>query len=370
MNSVHVRDDVPLLLTPGPLTTAPEVRAATHRDWGSREGDFVALTRRLRARLVQLAGGSDRTCIPVQGSGTYAVEAMLGSFVPADGKVLILVNGAYGRRMAEICQRIGRAHRTMIWAEDEVVDAAALETALREEAGISHVAVVHLETTSGILNPLAAIAATVASHGRRLLVDAMSSFGAVPIASDLRIDALAASANKGLEGLPGLSFVLARPSAIGEAAGRAPSLALDLHDQWRSLETSGEWRFTPPTHIVAALDRALDLLDAEGGIAARHRRYQANMAALRRGMERLGFHPYLAEERSGPVIATFHWPSPTFDFVEFHARLLALGFAIYPGKLTAAPSFRVGCIGQVTPDDIERFLAAVAVIFTSPSRSS
>jgi 2-aminoethylphosphonate-pyruvate transaminase len=240
--------------------------------------------------------------------------------------------------------------------------ADAVDRALATDGATTHVALVHLETTSGILNPLDDIAAVVARHGRRLLIDAMSSFGAVPIDAKLPFEALAASANKCLEGLPGLAFVVARADAISACAERAHSLALDLHAQWRGFETTGEWRFTPPTHVVAALDRALDLLAREGGVAARGQRYRANMTELRRGMGALGFRPYLPDERSGPVIATFHPPDAAFDFADFHRRLLAHGFAIYPGKLTRAPSFRVGCIGQVTGDDLRRFVAAVAAV--------
>lgn len=354
----------PLLLTPGPLTTAAATRAAATRDWGSRETDFIELTARLRRRLADLAGGDDLVAVPIQGSGTFAVEAMLGSMVPAEGRVLILINGAYGKRMAEICRRIGRAYRKIECAEDQAPDAKSLDRALHADPSITHVAVVHVETTSGILNPLEDIAAVTARHGRRLLIDAMSAFGALALdVNRVKFDAVAASSNKCLEGLPGISFVIAPKDVLSDAAGRAPSLAFDLHDQWRGFEANGQWRFTPPTQIVAALDVALDLLDAEGGIVARHRRYQANLDTLRAGMTGLGFRPYLPEALSAPIIATFHpLPNNSFEFNAFHRGLLDRGFAIYPGKLTAVPSFRVGCIGQVFPADMQRFVDAVSAL--------
>jgi 2-aminoethylphosphonate-pyruvate transaminase len=352
----------PLLLTPGPLSTSPETRAAATSDWGSREADFIALTARVRTRLTELAGDNDLTTVPIQGSGTFAVEAMLATLVPASGRVLILANGAYGRRMAEICRRMSRSYSVLECAEDQVPDVGSLDQALKADPGITHVAAVQVETTSGILNPIESLAAVVATHRRRLLIDAMSGFGALALdAARTPFEAVAASSNKCLEGLPGLSFVIAREDALSEAAGRSPTLSLDLHDQWRAFEANGQWRFTPPTQIVAALDTALDLLAAEGGTSARLARYQANLTMLRTGMTALGFRPYLSEMLNAPIIATFHPPSG-FDFEVFHRRLLARGFAIYPGKLTAAPSFRVGCIGQVFPNDMQRFVAAVSAL--------
>jgi len=352
---------LPLLLTPGPLSTAPEVRAAANHDWGSRENDFIELTDRLRRRLVALAGSRELVAVPIQGSGTFAVESMLGTMVPPTGRVLILVNGSYGRRMVEICRRIGRSYRVLECEEDCVPNTSALERLLSKDPLITHVAVVEVETTSGIQNPLAEIAQTVFSAGRRLLVDAMSSFGALTPHHDVvPYDALAASSNKCLEGLPGLAFVIAKKDALSAAVGSAPSLSLDLHDQWQAFEKNGQWRFTPPTQIVAALDRALDLLEAEGGTKARTLRYRNNLSVVRKGMDELGFRAFLPEHLNAPIIATFHPPPGEFDFEAFHRELLALRFAIYPGKLTTKPSFRVGCIGQVFPSDMRDFVNAAA----------
>lgn len=352
----------PLLLTPGPLTTSPSVRQAMLRDWGSRDPRFIALTAEIRARLVALAGGEgSHVCVPLQGSGTFAVEAMLTTFVPRRGKVLVLINGAYGERMRRQCALAGRAIATIETAEDEPPDPAALSARLAADPAVTHVAAVHCETTTGILNPIEAIAEVTARHGRRLLIDSMSGFGALPIdARRVRYDALAASSNKCLQGVPGLGFVLCRKAALATAAGNAGSLSLDLYDQAAGFDADGQWRFTPPTHVVAALAAALDELDAEGGIAGRHRRYAENCRILREGMEALGFVPLLPAAVQAPIIVTFRMPrNPRFVFERFYEGLAARGFVIYPGKLTRAPSFRIGCIGAVGAAEMRAVVAAV-----------
>jgi 2-aminoethylphosphonate-pyruvate transaminase len=274
--------DEPWLLTPGPLTTSLTVKQAMLRDWGSRDRDFIALNARIRARLVELAGAKDsHVAVPLQGSGTFAVEAMLVTLVPRCGKLLVLVNGAYGRRMARIADRHGRAVVIQETSEDRPNDPAALDQVLAADPAIGHVAAVHCETTSGILNPIEAIAAVCRRHRRALMIDAMSTFGALPLdAREVPFDALAASANKCLEGVPGVCFAVVRKPALEAAAGNARSLSLDLHDQWASMERNGQWRFTPPTHVLAALDQALAEHVAEGGIAGRGARYRENCRRL------------------------------------------------------------------------------------------
>jgi 2-aminoethylphosphonate-pyruvate transaminase len=352
----------PWLLTPGPLTTSPTVKEAMLHDYGSRDGRFIAVNRRLRERLVDIVGGAGtHVCVPLQGSGTFVVEAMLGNFVPADGKVLILVNGAYGRRMAKICDYYRRAHVVQETPEDVPVDVAALDGALGADPAITHVAVVHCETTSGILNPLAAVAEVTARHERGLLIDAMSAFGAIPLdAREVRFDAVVASSNKCLEGSPGVGFCIARRAALEAAKGNSPSLSLDLYDQWTAMEGNGQWRFTPPTHCILALDRALDEFETEGGVAGRGGRYAENCRILVDGMRALGFQTLLPDALQAPIIVTFHMPSdPKFDFQVFYDRLRALGYVIYPGKLTVADSFRIGCIGRLGADEMRGALAAI-----------
>lgn len=352
----------PWLLTPGPLSTSATVKAAMLHDRGSRDRDFLALDRAVRERLVALVDGAEsHRCVPLQGSGTFAVEAMLGTLVPRSGRLLVLVNGAYGERMVKMAGYLDRAVETLAWPEDRPVDPAALEARLAAEPSIGHVAVVHCETTSGIHNPLQAVAEVVARHGRSLLVDAMSSFGALPIdARRIRFDGLAASANKCLEGVPGMGFVIARASALATAAGNAPALSLDLADQDAAYERTGQWRFTPPTHVLAALHQALLELEAEGGVAGRGRRYAENARILVEGMRGLGFEPLLDPAVQSPIIVTFKMPAdPRFHFVEFYELLRARGYVIYPGKLTVAPSFRIGCIGRLGPEVMRGAVAAV-----------
>jgi 2-aminoethylphosphonate-pyruvate transaminase len=352
----------PYLLTPGPLTTSNTVKRAMLRDWGSRDGEFSALNARIRDRLVRLAAAEgSHVCVPLQGSGTFVVEAMLGTLVPKAGRLLVLVNGAYGQRMVKIARYHGREAVTLETLEDQPNDVAALERALGGDPGITHVAAVHCETTSGILNPIERIAAVTAAAGRRLLIDAMSAFGALPLdAREVPFDALAASANKCLEGVPGVGFALVRETALRAAEGNAPALSLDLHDQWVSMERTGQWRFTPPTHVLAALDQALAEHEAEGGVTGRGARYRANCRILIEGMRALGFAPLLPDHLQAPVIVTFRMPAdPRFVFDDFYDRLRAKGYVIYPGKLTIAPSFRIGCIGRIGPDEMRGALAAI-----------
>jgi len=352
----------PFLLTPGPLTTTDETKRAMLRDWGSRDTDFIALNKWVRDRLVALAGGQGtHVAVPLQGSGTFVVEAMLGTFVPHAAKLLILVNGAYGRRMVQMCKYYGRAHVIYETAEDVPPDPAEVDARLEKDAAISHVSVVHCETTSGILNPVADIAAVVANRGRRLLIDAMSAFGALPMdAHEVQFDALAASSNKCIEGVPGMGFVIAREAALVECEGNAASLSLDLHDQWRAMERNGQWRFTPPTHVIAAFARALEQHEAEGGVAGRGARYRRNCNVLIDGLRALGFETLLPDRLQAPIIVTVLMPAdPRFVFERFYDRLREKGYVIYPGKLTVANTFRIGCIGAIGESEMRGALAAI-----------
>ena len=351
-----------LLLTPGPLTTDARTRRAMMRDWGSRDGDFIALTARLRRRLARLCGaGDDYSCVPIQGAGTFAVEAMIATLVPPAGRLVVAVNGAYGRRIATIAGRLGRAVATADGPEHLPTDLDRLAGALDAAGGATHLALVHCETTSGVLNPLAEVARLARRRGVRLLVDAMSSFGALELdAGALGLEAVAASANKCLEGVPGAAFVIARRESLAGAAGNAASLSLDLHDQWQGLEANGQWRFTPPTHVLAALDCALDQLDEEGGPPARRARYARNCATLVAGMRRLGFETFVADRHQAPIIVTFRLPGDTgFSFERFYDALHRQGVVIYPGKVTSAETFRIGCIGAIGAREIACALAAV-----------
>src|SRR5258708_1713938 len=352
----------PLLFTPGPLTTQLETRRALLNDWGSREPAFIAMTAELRRRLLDVAGGQgSHVAIPLQGSGTFIVEAAIGTLVGPSDALLVLANGAYGERMIEIARRLGRNVEALRWPEDQAVEPAAVERALAENPALTHVALVHCETTSGLLNPLAAVAAVVAGQRRAFILAAMSSFRAPPLdPRQTPIAAVLASSNKCLEGVPGIAFALVEAAAIARAKRVALSLSLDLYDQWRGFESNGQWRFTPPVQVVAALVEALRLLEAEGGPAARYVHYAANFRTLADGMARLGVRLFLDESIQSPIIATFPTPQdPRFRFADLYAALAARRFIIYPGKLTQAQSFRLGCMAALEPEAFERLVAAV-----------
>jgi len=352
----------PRLLTPGPLTTSQETKNAMLHDWGSRDQDFIAANDRVRQRLLAIANATDsHVCVPLQGSGTFTVEAALGTLVPSGGRALILVNGAYGKRMAKILDYAGRDYDIQETPEDTVPDLDLLERTLAADAGVSHVLVVHCETTSGILNPLEAIAAIVAKHKRSLIIDAMSAFGAIELdAGKVRFDAVMASSNKCLEGVPGMGFALIRKSVLETCEGNAHSLSLDLYDQWRAMESNGQWRFTPPTHVIFAFDHAIDEFMQVGGVAGRFARYSQNCQILLDGMADLGFESLLPANVQAPIIVTFKMPEdPAFDFQVFYDRVRDKGYVLYPGKLTVAPSFRIGCIGHLDGEDMRAALAVM-----------
>ena len=300
----------------------------------------------------------------IQGSGTFAVEATIDSLVPRDGKVLVLINGAYGLRIAKICEINGRDYVTLETAENEPPTADQVADYLKKDPAISYVVAVHCETTSGILNPIADIAGVISEAGRLLIIDAMSSFGALPLdVGEVPCAAIIASSNKCLEGVPGIGFAIIDKTVLAEAGGNATSLSLDLVDQWQNFEKTGQWRFTPPTHVLAALNQALLEHEAEGGVNGRGQRYQENCQTLVNGMNALGFKTYLSGNLQAPIIVTFHLPAAnSFKFEDFYDRLNERGFAIYPGKLTKVDSFRIGCIGHLTKTDIENAVAAVAAV--------
>jgi 2-aminoethylphosphonate-pyruvate transaminase len=340
----------PYLLTPGPLTTDASVKAAMLRDWGSWDGDFRAMTAALRAQLLEIAGtGPDYDCVPMQGSGSFSVEAMLGSFVPRDGKALVLANGAYGLRAAETLRYLGRAYALIDKGDYLPPRGREVATRLADDPAITHVVAIHCETSSGILNPLDEIAQATRRAGRKLLVDSMSGFGALPCNPEtLGAEAIVSSANKCIEGVPGFGFVIARKDALKAARGNSHSLCLDLEAQHRYMETTGQWRYTPPTHTVAAFMRALELHQAEGGAPGRLSRYTQNRDVLVDGMRAFGFETLLDARWLSPIIVTFFTPAdPAFNFQGFYDAMKARGFIIYPGKLTKVESFRIGCIGRI-----------------------
>jgi 2-aminoethylphosphonate-pyruvate transaminase len=300
----------------------------------------------------------------MQGSGTFAIESVVSSAIPRAGRLLVLVNGAYGRRIAQMARIHGIAVETLETPEDRPVAAAAVAQRLRGGAPFTHVAVVHCETTTGMLNPVETIGAETARAGCAYIVDAMSSFGAIPIEmQSAHADFLISSANKCIEGVPGFAFVLARRAMLLASKSQARTLSLDLHGQWNGLETDGQFRFTPPTHALLAFHRALQELEAEGGVTGRAARYRRNHQVLVKGMVEMGFEPYLRPEDQSYIITTFRYPAaPEFRFEEFYTKLSELGFVIYPGKLSQEPCFRIGTIGRLDVEDMEALLNAIRLV--------
>jgi 2-aminoethylphosphonate-pyruvate transaminase len=352
-----------ILLTPGPLTTTLRTKLAMLKDWGSWDADFNAVTASLRARLLDIVHGHDtHALVPLQGSGTFSVEAAVATLVPKNGHVLVPDNGAYCKRAAKLTQMMGRKSSVMPFAEDAPVSASAVDERLKADPTVTHVLLVHCETGTGVENPLADVAAVCERHGKGLIVDAMSSFGALPIdARRIRFDALIAASGKCLEGVPGMGFVFVRKAVLDGCAGNSQSLAMDLHDQHAYMEKTGQWRFTPPTHVMVALAEAVTQFIEEGGQPARLQRYTDNCKTLVEGMQSLGFKTFLKPEIQAPIIVTFHAPGHrAYDFKRFYEAAKQRGFILYPGKLTQIETFRVGCIGAIGRNEMRQAVAAVA----------
>jgi len=355
-----------LLFTPGPLTTSDTVKRAMLHDLGSRDEVFISLLQEVRDELVTLGGVSAEkfTAVLMQGSGTFSLEAVLASTVSPAGKVLVAINGAYGRRLVLLAETLGIATATVDFPENISVDPSVVAEALAADPTITHVSICHCETTSGVMNPIEEVGAVVQDAGKRYFVDAMSSFGAVPInLEEAGIDYLVSSANKCLEGVPGFAFVLARRASLAETEGWARSVSLDLLAQLRGLEKNGQFRFTPPTHTILAFRQALRELRAEGGVAGRARRYAENHCVLLEGMAALGFRPYVDREQQGYIITSFYYPDdPNFNFDRFYQLLSDRGFLIYPGKVGDADCFRIGSIGRLAPNNMRDLLAGIAKV--------
>jgi 2-aminoethylphosphonate-pyruvate transaminase len=368
MEAIMKEDQYPdnpyLLLTPGPLSTTKSVKAAMLQDWCTWDDDYNRIVQQIRTELVSLATvDPGYTAVMMQGSGTFGVESVITTAVPQDGKLLVLANGAYGHRMVKIAQRAGIPVSVYECGETEVPDVDHLMDLLKQDSRITHVSVVHCETTTGILNPISDIGAMVKCFDNKVyIVDAMSSFGGIRMdMGEVRADYLISSANKCIQGVPGFSFVVARQTELNKTKGRARSLSLDLYDQWETMENHpGKWRFTSPTHVVRAFAQALEELKAEGGIDARSRRYYQNNRLLVGGMRELGFRPLLSDKYQSPIITAFHNPpDPGFEFKQFYDLLKEKGFVIYPGKVTDQDTFRIGNIGDIHPADVTRLLKAM-----------
>ena len=352
-----------ILLTPGPLTTSLRTKLAMLRDWGSWDADFNAITARIRRQLLDIIHGSEsHVVVPMQGSGTFSVEAAVATLVPRDGHVLVLDNGAYCKRFGRLTTLMGRRTTILERAEDEPVSAEELDARLKADTSITHVGLIHCETGTGVLNPLQAVGDVCKRHRKSLIIDAMRSFAALDIdARVVQFDALVAASGKCVEGVPGMGFVFIRKAVLDACAGNSHSLAMDLYDQYMYMEKTTQWRFTPPTHVVAALDEALTQFSEEGGQPARLTRYTQNYRTLVDGMAAIGFKPFLRPEIQAPIIVTFHAPAdPRYQFKAFYEAVKKRGFILYPGKLTKLETFRVGCIGAIGTNEMQQAVNAVA----------
>lgn len=365
MSLDQLPDNPYLLLTPGPLSTTKSVKGTMLRDWCTWDEDYNRIVQRIRQELTKLASNRNGyTSILMQGSGTFSVESTIITAVPLTGKLLVLVNGAYGKRIVTIAQRAGIPVAVLDSGETSPPDLKLLEHTLSYDPDITHVAVVHCETTTGMLNPVKEIGELARTGDKGYIVDAMSSFGGIPMdIAEIGADYLISSANKCIQGIPGFGFIIARQAALETTRGQARSLSLDLFDQWETMERQGgKWRFTSPTHVVRAFARALDELAEEGGITARHERYCHNHRLLVEGMTELGFTPLLPAQWQSPVITAFHSPThPAYEFRKFYNHLKQQGFVIYPGKVTDHDTFRIGNIGDVHAKDIRALLSAVRI---------
>jgi 2-aminoethylphosphonate-pyruvate transaminase len=362
------QEDMPYLLTPGPLTTSRTVKATMMADWGSRDVEFRRVVADIRNGLKDLAGCDESyECVIVQGSGTFAIEAALGAFCPkSGGRTLVVANGAYGDRAAKILHKLDRPVTKIDKGDSASPSAEEIAAALDADPHISHVWVIHCETTSGIVNPISDIAKVVKARNRVFMVDAMSSFGALALDMMEGIDVMVSSSNKCIEGVPGFSYVLVKRDMLEASRGMSHSVVLDLYEQWTGLESNGQFRFTPPTHALVAFHQAMKEHAQEGGVAARGRRYARNAQILIKGMREMGFSTLLNDNEAGPIIQTFLTPRDrNFDFEEFYEELRVRGFAIYPGKLTKRPSFRIGTIGKVDEAVMNGVLSAIREVLAN-----
>lgn len=358
-----------LLFTPGPLTTSATVKAAMQHDYGSRDFAFIEAVKAIREKLLDFAGvnkAEGYDTVIMQGSGTFGVESVISTAIPYDGHLLIIINGSYGERILKMATVLKIENTVLQYAEDTLPDLSNIENTLINNNRITHIAVIHCETTSGIFNPIEKIGALAKQYRKTYIVDAMSSFGAVPVnVKENYIDYLVSSSNKCIEGVPGFSFAIVNTEHLKQCKGNSRSLSLDLFGQWMGLEANGQFRFTPPVHSLMAFRQAIAELEEEGGVTARAARYQNNFNVLMQGMLAMGFQPYLAKEKQGYIINTFYSPQHTnYHFETFYTKLNEKGYVIYPGKLTKADCFRIGNIGRLHAKDIEGLLAAIQAVKT------
>ncbi|MHC9537070.1 2-aminoethylphosphonate--pyruvate transaminase [Dellaglioa sp. BT-FLS60] len=357
-----------LLLTPGPLSTTPSVKNAMQIDLSTWDSDYTAITVEIQNQLLEIAHvkSTEYAAVLMQGSGSFGVESVLETTIPkksqnSDACLMVVINGTYGARIAEMAEKMGINHVNLVIDETTPVTLDLVQNFLKDHPEVTHFATVHCETTTGILNDINTIIPWVSAQGIVTIVDAMSSFGGIPInISNLKIDYLISSANKCIQGVPGFSFIIARIALLEQCKGNSLSVSLDLYAQHISFkEHPGKWRFTSPTHVVLAFAQALKELTIEGGVKKRFIRYTKNQHELVKGMEKLGYETLLPLATQSPIITTFKLPNASFDFPTFYQALKMKHFVIYPGKTTKEPSFRIGTIGDVSSIEIASLLTAI-----------
>lgn len=359
------------LFTPGPLNTSAQVRAAMNTDVGSRTPTLSEVTRKIRASLQEIANCSpDYTAVLLQGSGTFALEAMVTSLLTTQEHfVLVVSNGVYGDRIGQICQVHGIKHILLKLETTMPINASLVEEALRQNNKITHIVAVQFETAIGVLNDVNSLLQVAAIHNCEVMIDAMSSFGALPIDySSPALTAVASSANKCLHSVPGVSFVIVRlEKLLGSANPR--TISLDLKAQYQEFEKSGQWRFTPPTHALLAFSAAIDEFINAGGIQARLQHYSALNKQLIDGLGAINIHPAIATEYRAPMITTFIINNEMLSFKFLYNELFKYGLVIYPSSFIQEKSFRVGCIGDINSSDIDELINSIEHICKAVIRS-
>lgn len=361
--SDNLKTEDKLLFTPGPLTTTKGVKEAGMHDMGSREHEFITHVREIRNKLLELAhvNNQDYDSVIMQGSGTFGIESVISSAVPDTGMLLNIINGAYGHRISKIARIHSIPLVELIYEENQLPDLNEIETVLKDNSLITHITVIHGETTTGLLNPIAEIGELAAASNTALIVDAMSTFGAYDIdIRSMNISYLISSSNKCIEGIPGFSFILAKRNELEKCKDQSRTLSLDLYEQWVGLNLNGQFRFTPPVQGLLSFHQALKELEIEGGINARAIRYHENNTLLVSEMKKLGFILYLDDISRSYIITSFLFPKHrNFSFDLFYSKLSERGFVIYPGKLSKTECFRIGNIGQLYLADIKALVAAI-----------
>lgn len=343
------------LLTPGPLTTTESVKKEMLFDHCTWDDDYKNITQKIRTQILDFAHADKEiyTTVLMQGSGTFGVESVISSVIGKKEKCLFIVNGAYGERMIDIAKYHDLNYEVIKQEYNLLPDLEKIEEIIQCDNEITHIMMVHCETTTGILNDIKSVGEIAHKYSKVFMVDAMSSFGGIDIdINECKIDFLISSSNKCVQGVPGFSFIIANRKILVESKGKARSLSLDLYDQWIGMDKDGKWRFTSPTHVVLAFSKALDELEEEGGIVARSKRYSRNNRLLRDRLKSIGINSYLDEDIQSPIITTFIYDNKEFDFEKMYSYIKDRGFAIYPGKLTEVDTFRVGNIGEIYEEDI------------------